>query len=539
MVKTLATTTQIKSDSSKNVTKQSRSGKNLNLINEPEVQIQWLKSGKPVITGLKNISKTVEVSLAHDDRLCLCTAGISSQGCDIACVDSREHDDWLTLLGNSREFLLEQLITQCSDALDLAGTRIWAAIEALRKATKLTNFKLVLDRQDKDSIVFRGSASGTELCVLTFPLQITRGKPRIVALVVPDSKAQQIISNPADRHLEYPANIYCFGTEEKTGSCFFYVRWPVSYKNVANLSQTVYFSNFFSWIEQVRDLALLPIRETLGEYLATGQWGMVTNFAELEVVGEAGLDDVIESRIGVSNASVSNNSTVDFNYDWLKVLPNGNQERVAVGKLQMTWVKLTKNEPPQPLPLPKFLQEFIAQISNYTPESLPESFKDISKGEKLYEIPSGPSPGLLLKEQSFSTCLEETDAIGNINFQNYYIFQGRLRDGFFQEIIPEYYRRDLKQGEFRCLHSKVDFLREAFPFDCIEVKMYLQALYESSVSLVFEYFRCTPNGVQEKLAVGKQDAIWLVPNENGTSFSASMPMPMPSKVKTNLLKNAK
>jgi enediyne polyketide synthase len=533
MVQILATTTQIKSDSSKDVTKQSGAVKNLNLTNESEAQIQWLKSGKPVITGLNNTSKTVEVSLSHDDRLCLCAAGIGAQGCDIACVDSRDRDDWLALLGNSRKSLLEQLTTQCSDTLDFAGTRIWAAIEALRKATELTNFKLILDRQDQDSLVFRGSASGKELCVLTFPLQLTRGKPRIVALVIPDSKAEQIISNPADNYLEYPANIYCFGTKKETGSCFFYVRWPVSYKNVANLSQTVYFSNFFAWIEQVRDLALLPIRETLGEHLATGQWGMVTNFAEVEVVGEAGLDDVIESRIGVSNTSVSNNSTVDFNYDWLKVLPNGNQERVAVGKLQMTWVKLTKNQPPQPLPLPKFMQEFIAQISNYTPESFPESFHDISKGEKLYEIPSGPSPGLLLKEQSFSTCLEETDAIGNINFQNYYIFQGRLRDGFFQEIIPEYYRRDLKQGEFRCLHSKVDFLREAFPFDCIEVKMYLQALYESSVSLVFEYFRCTPNGAKEKLAVGKQDAIWFVPDDNGKSISASMP----SKVRTALLKN--
>ncbi len=496
-----------------------------------EVEIQWLESGQPVVTGLDNNDKAVEVSLSHDDRLCLCVAGEGSQGCKLAPVISRDRQNWLTLLGNSRQSLLEKLTTQSSDTLDIAGTRILAAIEAVQKATDLTDFELVLDRQDRDSIMFRGLASEKELYVLTFPLKLTRGQLKIVALIVSKPQAKPV--TPVKNYPQYPSDTYCLDTVTDSNNNFFYVRWPVSYRQVANFSQTVYFSNFFSWIEQVRDLALLPIRTTLGAQLATGQWGMVTNFAEVEILGEAGLDDVIESRIGIGNVSGSQNSTVDFNYDWLKVLPNGNKERIAVGKLQMTWVKLTKNAPPQPLPLPKFIQQFINQIANYTPESLPESFQNISKGEKLYENTSRPGASCLLKEQSFSTCLEETDAIGNINFQNYYIFQGRLRDGFFQEIIPEYYRRDLKQGEFRCLHSKVDFLREAFPFDRIEVKMYLQAVYERSVSLVFEYFRVTPNGAKEKLALGKQDAMWLVPDQNGKSVSA----PMPSKVRTALLKN--
>ncbi len=493
-----------------------------------KVQVQLLESGNPVVKGLKNNHQ--DVALAYDDRLCLGVAGTGSQGCEMISVESRERNDWLALLGNSRQPLLDQVISQGSEALDLAGTRIFAVLETLEKLTELDAIELVLDKQDRDSIIFRAIIPEKDLYVLTFPLTLTRGKPRIVALIVSQPEAKKI--SPIKNYPEYPSDTYCLDTVIDNNNNFFYVRWPVSYRQVANFSQTVYFSNFFSWIEQVRDLALLPIRQTLGEQLATGKWGMVTNLAEVEILGEAGLDDVIESRIGIGNVSASQNSTVDFNYDWLKVLPNGDKERIAVGKLRMTWVKLTKNAPPQPLPLPEFIQGFINQIANYQPESLPDSFQNIPKGEKLYQNISRPNSSLLLQEQIFSTCLEETDAIGNINFQNYYIFQGRLRDGFFQEIIPEYYRRDLKQGEFRCLHSKVDFLREAFPFDHIKVKMYLQAVYERSVSLVFEYFRVIPNGTQEKLAVGQQDAIWLVPNHQGKSVSAAMP----SKVKITLLK---
>ncbi|NEZ63614.1 hypothetical protein D0962_12610 [Leptolyngbyaceae cyanobacterium CCMR0082] len=497
-----------------------------------EAKIQWLDSGKPIVVGLEDIHQSVDISLSHDDSLCLCVAGVGSQGCDLAPINNRKFDDWLALLGKARKSLLEILTTRYSDPLDVAGTRVWAAIEALRKASQLVDFELEIDKHDKDSVVFKGSSSESQLYVLTFPIKLTRGKPRIVALIVPEPKLNQSQLSPGNNYLEYNSDIYCLGTVVNSQSNFFYVKFPISYRQVANFSQTVYFSNFFSWIEHVRDLALLPIRKTLGEQLATGDWGMVTNFAEIDILGEAGLDDKIESRIWIGNVSGRQNATVDFNYDWLKVNPNDKKERIALGKLQMTWVKLTKNAAPQPMPLPKFLAEFIERVPNYyIPESCPESFRDISKGKRLYETSSGPNTRHLLAEQSFSTSLEDTDAIGNINFQNYYIFQGRMRDEFFQSIIPEYYRRDIHKGEFRCLQSKVDFLREAMPFDRIEVKMYLQSVCERTVNLIFEYFRSLPNGTREKLAIGRQEAIWLIPDGNGESISASMPL----KVKTALL----
>lgn len=71
-----------------------------------------------------------------------------------------------------------------NDSADRAGTRIWAAIEALRKATNALNIDLAIARTGGDCVLFQDTVSGSQLKVLTFPIVLTRGPERMVALVV-------------------------------------------------------------------------------------------------------------------------------------------------------------------------------------------------------------------------------------------------------------------------------------------------------------------------------------------------------------------
>lgn len=486
------------------------------------VQINWLDSGKPVLEGLEN--ELVEVSLSHDDHVCLCVAGLGPQGCDIVPVTHRLQEDWTALLSNSYELVRQQLLEKSSDSVDLAGTRIWAAIEAVRKATNAQKIDLEINRYEGDSILLRGITSDNQLYVLTFPLALTRGPERVVAVVVSDPQAAS-----SDRTLKavptLPVqNIY--GISNLSGNeKVFVVRSPVSYRETANPSQSIYFSHFFNWMGKVRDLAIWSIREPLGQHLATGEWGMVTNHAQTRILGEAGLNDVIEGRYWVANVSGPANSTVDFRYDWLKVLPDGSFERIAQSQMCMTWVNLAKQGTGEPKPLPDYLEKFINQLCDpsNTPQPFPESFADINTGKELYRVLPGIKSGRLLREQIFETSLEDTDAIGNINFANYHVWQGRTRDSFFHKLIPDSYRRTANQGEFRCLHSWVENLREALPFDQIQVNMSLRAVYENSVSLAFEYFRLTPYGKKQKLAVGEHEAAWFSLSQEGKFVPASLP----------------
>ena len=150
------------------------------------IQIKWTASGKPVVDGLEE--QGVEVSLSHDERVCICVAGQGPQGCDIEPVTHRTRQDWTALLSNSRELLMQQLLGAKSSVAH-AGTRIWTAVEALRKATEAKSINLVIDRIEGDSVLFLDTASDGQLKILTFPVKLTRGLEKMVALVVQDIKS--------------------------------------------------------------------------------------------------------------------------------------------------------------------------------------------------------------------------------------------------------------------------------------------------------------------------------------------------------------
>lgn len=150
--------------------------------NPQKVQIKWLDSGKPILEGLE--SQQVEVSLSHDDRFCLCVVGCGPQGCDIIPVSHRSQADWISLLNSDRHSLLNQLLATGYESVDIAGTRLWAAIETLRKAFDAKDINLSIDSQQEDTVLFVGETAGQKLYVMTFPVSLTKGFSRIVAVIV-------------------------------------------------------------------------------------------------------------------------------------------------------------------------------------------------------------------------------------------------------------------------------------------------------------------------------------------------------------------
>lgn len=135
--------------------------------------------------------------------------------------------------------------------------------------------------------------------------------------------------------------------------------------------------------------------------------------------------------------------------------------------------------------------------------------RDEAQGELLYHAPAGPCVEPILLSQQMDTCLEDANIVGNIYFANYYSWQGRVRDHYFFNLISEYFRGTGDRGELLCLNCRVDHLREAIPFDRIEVRMVLKSLKSSRATLHFEYFKLDPNNSLTKLATGKQKVVWV------------------------------
>ena len=131
-----------------------------------------------------------------------------------------------------------------------------------------------------------------------------------------------------------------------------------------------------------------------------------------------------------------------------------------------------------------------------------------------------------LLSQLIETCFEDANIVGNIYFANYYAWQGRVRDRYFYDLVPEYFQGTGDKGELICLNCRVDHLREAMPFDRIEVRMALKALKECHATLYFEYFKSNPDGSPLKLATGKQEAVWV----QRDSHRNPVPHPFPAVV---------
>ena len=143
--------------------------------------VDWLPSGRPVVTN----DEGTNVSLSHDDDYCLCTASASPAGCDIQPINRRVREDWESLVGTQNRGLLDQLIVK-GDCLNTAGTRIWAAMEAVQKAIDTaTPVKLQLYKVKDGTMALTSEQLSMANGVFTTKVSLHRKPDRIVAMVVP------------------------------------------------------------------------------------------------------------------------------------------------------------------------------------------------------------------------------------------------------------------------------------------------------------------------------------------------------------------
>jgi len=531
-----------------------------------EPRIEWLDSGKPVLTEGKGFGG-LQLSLSHDEELMLCVSGRGPQGCDIHPVHSRTAEDWLALLSNARAPLLERLAAE-GDSPDLAGTRVWSALEAFRKATGARDIDLRFASRRDRSVLFDGSTRGEQVSVLTFPAKLTLGPEKMVAVVTraAPKAASEAAPRPADGTRPVPATIEAAprpadgtrpvpatieaappaetgfavlaevgfdkshhgigGMLGPRGERVMIVRWPLSFRDNRMVGGGIYFSNYFSWMGKVRELAVSPILDRLAEDMGGGQWGMVTNNASVRVLGDIRRTGVVEARYWMEGLDGQDDSTMGLRFQWRKVLPAGDSQRIADGKMQITWVRVLGHGQVEVAPLPVYVQDYVDAVGPRREADAPAEAPfptELALGKELHRTSRGPRAGRVLLEEVFQTSLEDANLVGNIYFDNYAKWQGRVRDMFFYEAAPHLYRGGAQSGELVCRSVRVSHIREAMPFDLIYVSMGLRAVYQHGVKLEFIYYRINSDGSSEKLAFAEHEAVWVVRDGDGRPKASPLP----------------
>jgi enediyne polyketide synthase len=489
--------------------------------NEPAV-LSWLSSGQPRVEHARETG----VSIAHDDLTCLCVVGTGRIGCDWMPISARSRADWNALLHDSRMALLDQLIAS-GDLIDVAGARIWAALEAVRKATQSVDIRLSLSHRRQGGVFLRADNLPGALLVWTQPVVLTCPPRRMLAMTGDDlgREGERLAQPQQERAPGINPAWHCVSVADDgpQGQPVQQMRFAVSFQEASGLSRRVPAARYQGWMGKMRELVTSGQLPQLIEQIATGEWGLVTNWADVRILGEATANDVLQMRFWTLPAR---GGEVEFCCDFWKVGTEERFERVAFAQQKATWVRVVGHGRVVPEDLPSYLAEFIrrmgprAERASPLPE-LPEPLNHLlcPTLASAKDRPGRP----ILQRDTIQTSPVDANLVGNVYFANYFAWQERLRDLFLFRVAPDVCRAAGHQGEWLCLHGRVDYLREAMPFDRIEVALSACSTDDSRAVLNFAYFKLSPNGGREKLAVGRQDVIWVRRDVNGRPEAAPLP----------------
>ncbi|WP_410589853.1 type I polyketide synthase [Amycolatopsis sp. lyj-23] len=115
------------------------------------VEIRYRPDGKPESDG-------VEVSASHTAQLTLAVTGRGQLTCDIETAIERTDEDWAGLLGEELVAVGRLLAADTGEPLAVANTRVWSALECVRKTGLMTQ-ALTVRRVEPDGWALLASGS--------------------------------------------------------------------------------------------------------------------------------------------------------------------------------------------------------------------------------------------------------------------------------------------------------------------------------------------------------------------------------------------
>ena len=316
------------------------------------------------------------------------------------------------------------------------------------------------------------------------------------------------------------------------GQLVYEQRFQVAFKESSSICRKVYFTHFIAWMGKIRELPMHKIAEGLVHDFTSGEWGMVTNSTSLKVFGDVTAYDIVQARAWIGNIHGSSFSTyIEFS----KVNDDDSIELLGLGEVKATWVRLVEYGVPSPRVFPQYVEDYLKVFApngapKFDESSLSSKLSTLDLGKELYRKPPGIGIGTELRREQFQTTLEEANLVGNVYYANYFIWQGRVRDLFVYSLAPELVRSPKSDTELVCLYTRMDYLREAMPYDQVVARMAAESVSECGATLKFEFYRKESNGKLTKLSIGMQNVAW-VDRSDGEAKAA----PWPEKLLQGLL----
>lgn len=475
-------------------------------------EVKWSANGRPEFKFEGSQEQALQVSFSIDEPYCVASVAESDQGCDLTSIVERNRDEWLSILGTARAELLLGLVT-AGESIDRAGARIWGALEAARKATSQLEQQLTVVRTVGSHVLMNAKSTAGEVYIVTSLIRLTRAPERVLAWVGapnPKSGAKVSLASSAatDVHQLYSLRVEA---DASLGCNVLRHHFQVNLRDCNTASGRVQAVNFVAWFKNACDLML---GEQLGQQFASevraGSVSGVTRNTRVTVDGEANVYDRIEIKIWVSRLAdaevICQGEIYRLNGDRPQRLARLSTEVVSLGLGAGT------------LEVRPFSNELHALFTQYLAKT------PVAHNQAVAPLLVGA--GSLVSSQKLTTSMLDSDLMGNINNGMYFSWQVQARDEFFRTVHPTYIDRSRGEPwanvEPICSVLRVDYLREALPFDTIQIDMFVESASAREVGLRFDYYRVKDN-TKEKLAVGYQELQWMGRTSSGALIPSTCP----------------
>lgn len=484
----------------------------------PAPSLQWLPNGRPHLDTRADI----DVSFSHEGWYCLCVVGSGAQGCDLAALPSHGRSDWRALLGSARAPLLEAL--GAKDSPDIAGTRIWAALEAARKALGTDDEELTIIQRVESGVLFQARTLDKETFILTLPVRFSHGPHSIVALTVGPPTRAQAASGASDTPAVPTVRIV---RDERLGCDVLEHEFSVNWKECTSLSRKVMAASYIEWFHRTREAMLSP--QNSRRWVAgvvDGTAGLVARKIRVRLRDEATAHDELCGRIWMTQLLESG---AKWRVDFYKKLPEGQRKLVATVEAEGGMVETSRggSQSRTVLNAMRDYGRFVQTRPLAEEAGHGGDFNGLQPGRPVFEAPPGPRGGPLLFAETMRPSLIDSDLVGNVSSITFFAWLAHTRDRFLHSIVPREMMRRVGGsskgfGEALCFEEEMVYLREAFPFDDIVVEMKLIAATERGIRLRYEFVR-TRQEASEKVAFGHQQLLWVHRDENGNPHSQNFP----------------
>jgi enediyne core biosynthesis thioesterase len=116
---------------------------------------------------------------------------------------------------------------------------------------------------------------------------------------------------------------------------------------------------------------------------------------------------------------------------------------------------------------------------------------------------------------------EETNLVGNVYYVNHLRWQGRAREMFLRQYVPEILA-ELDHGlALVTLQCSCQYLGELKAFDQVIIRMFLSAIAQNRIAMRFEYWR---EGVKDELVGRGEQEIACMRRHGEQLLPASIPV---------------